>query len=33
MAMQKFTNFDQYILMHTDMTAFMIQSDKIVFLN
>ena len=30
MAAQKFTNFDKFFLMHTDMTAVTIQSNKIV---
>ena len=30
MATQKFTNFDEFFLMHTDMTVVTIQSNKIV---
>ena len=30
MATQKFTNFDKFFLMHADMTAVTIQSNKIV---
>ena len=30
MAAQNFTNFDKFFLMHTDMTAVTIQSNKIV---
>ena len=30
MAAQKFTNFEKFFLMHTDMTAVTIQSYKIV---
>ena len=30
MATQKFTNFGKFFLMHTDMTAVTIQSNKIV---
>ena len=30
MAAQKFTNFDQFFLIHADMTAITIQPNKIV---
>ena len=30
MAAQKFTNFDKFFLMHADMTAVTLQSNKIV---
>ena len=30
MATQKFTNFDKFFKMHTDMTTVAIQSNKIV---
>ena len=30
MATQKFTNFDKFFKMHVDMTAVIIQSNKIV---
>ena len=30
MTTQKFTNFDKFFLMHANMTAMMIQSNKII---
>ena len=30
MATQKFTNFDKFVLMHADVTAVTIQSNKII---
>ena len=31
MATQKFTNFDKFVLMHADVTAVTIQSNKIIW--